>query len=281
MCKRTSGFSLRLGVLQVRHSGAVPFSALLFLPHAQRSALTPSSSSSSLVQHFHGYLVVGVFALGVPAKRVALGEARVAELALVGLLSSVHPLMALELAGLPEAFGADGAHKVPLARVDVLVSLQREGRGTPQLALYLEGAQNTMSHYHICPLPVLMKLQVILAHTHRSRQTRHTHTHTHTHTHARAHTPDSIQMNLNILINSTCYPKSFRSPRRCTRAHARVTHTLPPRASLILDVFNQDIVHFLICGGTLERLKNTCTCKLKKQMKVSDLLTMATSSMQK
>lgn len=125
MCKQTLGFSLRLGVLQVRHSGAVPFGALLFLLHAQCSALTSTAASSSLVQHFHGYLVVGVFALGVPAKRVALGEARVAELALVGLLAGVDPLMALELAGLPEAFGTDGAHKVPLAGVDVLVSLQR------------------------------------------------------------------------------------------------------------------------------------------------------------
>lgn len=70
-----------------------------------------------------------MFALGVPAKRVALGEARVAELALVGLLPGVDPLMALELAGLPEAFGTDGAHKVPLAGVDVLVSLQRGGGG--------------------------------------------------------------------------------------------------------------------------------------------------------
>lgn len=49
-----------------------------------------------------------------------------AKLALVGFLPSVNPLMALELAGLPEAFGADGAHKVPLACVDVLVSLLRE-----------------------------------------------------------------------------------------------------------------------------------------------------------
>lgn len=68
--------------------------------------------------------MVGVFALGVPAKRVALREAGVAELALVGLLAGVDPLVALELAGLPEAFGTDGAHKVPLAGVDVLVSLQ-------------------------------------------------------------------------------------------------------------------------------------------------------------
>lgn len=68
--------------------------------------------------------MVGVFALGVPAERVALGEARVAELALVGLLPGVDPLVPLELAGLPEAFGTDGAHKVPLAGVDVLVSLR-------------------------------------------------------------------------------------------------------------------------------------------------------------
>lgn len=46
-----------------------------------------------------------------------------AKLALVGFLSGVDPLVALELAGLPEAFGADGAHEVPLACVDVLVSL--------------------------------------------------------------------------------------------------------------------------------------------------------------
>lgn len=123
MCRRTLGFSLRLGVLQVGHGGAVPFGALLFLQHSQRCALTPSDASFSLVQHFHGYLVVGVFALGVAAERVALGEAGVAELALVGLLSGVDPLVALQLAGLPEAFGTDGAHKVPLAGVDVLVSL--------------------------------------------------------------------------------------------------------------------------------------------------------------
>lgn len=125
MCKQTLRVSLRLGVLQVRHSGAVPFGALLFLPHAQRSALASTAAPSPLAQHFHGYLVVGVLALGVAAKRVALGEARVAELALVGLLPGVDPLMALELAGLPEAFGTDGAHKVPLAGVDVLVSLRR------------------------------------------------------------------------------------------------------------------------------------------------------------
>lgn len=123
MCKQTLSFSLRLGVLQVRHGGAVPFGALLFLPQARCSAL----ASSSLVQHFHGYLVVGVLALGVPAKRVALGEACVAELALVGLLPGVDPLMALELTRLPEAFGTDGAHKVSLAGVDVLVSLQKGG----------------------------------------------------------------------------------------------------------------------------------------------------------
>lgn len=46
-----------------------------------------------------------------------------AKLALVGFLSGVNPLVALELAGFPEAFGADGAHEVPLACVDVLVSL--------------------------------------------------------------------------------------------------------------------------------------------------------------
>lgn len=68
-----------------------------------------------------------MFAFGVPPQCVALGKARVAELALVGLLSSVDPLVALELAGLPETFGADGTHKVPLACVDVLVSLLREG----------------------------------------------------------------------------------------------------------------------------------------------------------
>lgn len=64
-----------------------------------------------------------MFAFGVSAKRVALGKACVAKLALVGFLSGVDPLVALELAGLPEAFGADGAHEVPLACVDVLVSL--------------------------------------------------------------------------------------------------------------------------------------------------------------
>lgn len=66
-----------------------------------------------------------MFAFGVPPQCVALGKARVAELTLVGLLSSVDPLVALELAGLPETFGADGTHKVPLACVDVLVSLLR------------------------------------------------------------------------------------------------------------------------------------------------------------
>lgn len=34
--------------------------------------------------------------------------------------------MALELTCLPEALGTDGAHKVPLARVDVLVSLFKQ-----------------------------------------------------------------------------------------------------------------------------------------------------------
>ena len=66
-----------------------------------------------------------MFAFGVSSQCVALGKARVAELALVGFLSGVYPLVALELAGLPEAFGTDGAHKVPLACVDVLVSLLR------------------------------------------------------------------------------------------------------------------------------------------------------------
>ena len=46
-----------------------------------------------------------------------------AKLALVWFLSGVDPLVALELTGLPEAFGADVANKVPLACVDVLVSL--------------------------------------------------------------------------------------------------------------------------------------------------------------
>lgn len=49
-----------------------------------------------------------------------------AKLALVGFLSGVDPLVALELTSLPEAFGADGAHEVPLAGVDVLVSLLRK-----------------------------------------------------------------------------------------------------------------------------------------------------------
>lgn len=132
MCKWTLSLSLRLRVLQVRDGGAVPFGALLFLQHSQRSALIPSNASFPLAQHFHGYLVVGVFALGVPAERVALGEARVAELALVGLLSGVDPLVPLQLAGLPEAFGTDGAHEVPLAGVDVLVSLQ-DGEQTETL----------------------------------------------------------------------------------------------------------------------------------------------------
>lgn len=129
MCKQTLSLSLRLGVVQVGHGGAVPFGALLLLPHAQRPALTSvaAAASSPLVQHFHGDLVVGVLALGVPAERVALGEARVAELALVGLLPGVDPLVALELARLPEAFGTYGAHKVSLAGVDVLVSLQKGG----------------------------------------------------------------------------------------------------------------------------------------------------------
>lgn len=67
--------------------------------------------------------MVGVLALGVSAQRVALGEARVAQWALVGLLSGVDTLVALELARLPEALGTDRAHIVPLARVDVFVSL--------------------------------------------------------------------------------------------------------------------------------------------------------------
>lgn len=58
-----------------------------------------------------------------------------AELTLVRFLSSVDPLMALQLASLPEAFGADGANKVPLACVDVLMSLQMAGafEGFPTL----------------------------------------------------------------------------------------------------------------------------------------------------
>lgn len=67
-----------------------------------------------------------MFALGVSAQSVALGEACVAKLALVGFLSGVDPLVALELTGFPEAFGADGAHKVPLACMDVLVSLLKK-----------------------------------------------------------------------------------------------------------------------------------------------------------
>ncbi|TNN81062.1 hypothetical protein EYF80_008718 [Liparis tanakae] len=59
--------------------------------------------------------------------RVALCKARVAKLALVGFLPGVDPLVALELTGLPEALGADGAHKVPLACVDVLVAGAFEG----------------------------------------------------------------------------------------------------------------------------------------------------------
>lgn len=76
-----------------------------------------------------------MLAFGVPPEGVALGKARVAKLALVGLLSGVHPLMALELTCLPEALGTDGAHKVPLACVDVLVSLQMAGafEGFPAL----------------------------------------------------------------------------------------------------------------------------------------------------
>lgn len=68
-----------------------------------------------------------MFASGVSTQGVALGEACVAQRALVGLLSCVYPLMALQLARLPETLGADGAHKVPLARVNVLVSLQMAG----------------------------------------------------------------------------------------------------------------------------------------------------------
>lgn len=69
-----------------------------------------------------------MLALSVAAQRVALGKARVAELALVGFLASVDPLVALQLARLPETFGADRADKVPLACVDVLVSLLRGDR---------------------------------------------------------------------------------------------------------------------------------------------------------
>lgn len=71
-----------------------------------------------------------MFALCVSAERVALCEARVAKLALVWFLSGVDPLVALELPSLPEAFGADRAHKVPLACVDVLVSLLRKTGNT-------------------------------------------------------------------------------------------------------------------------------------------------------
>lgn len=124
MCKQILSVSLRLRVLQVGHGGAVPLGALLFLLHPQRRGLAAVAAPFPLAQHLHGYLVVGVLALGVAAERVAFGEARVAELALVGLLPRVDPLMALELAGLPEAFGTDGADEVPLARVDVLVSLR-------------------------------------------------------------------------------------------------------------------------------------------------------------
>lgn len=68
-----------------------------------------------------------MFAFGVSSQGVALSKARVTKLALVRFLSGVHPLMALELTSLPETLGADGTHKVPLARVDVLVSLQMAG----------------------------------------------------------------------------------------------------------------------------------------------------------
>lgn len=64
-----------------------------------------------------------MFAFGVSAQGVALRKASVAKLALVGLLPGVHPLVALEFACFPEALSADGADEVPLARVDVLVSL--------------------------------------------------------------------------------------------------------------------------------------------------------------
>lgn len=69
-----------------------------------------------------------MFALCVSAQCVALGEACVAKLALVWFLSGVDPLVALELASLPEAFGADWAHEVPLACVDVLVSLLKHSK---------------------------------------------------------------------------------------------------------------------------------------------------------
>lgn len=67
-----------------------------------------------------------MFAFGVSTQGVALGKARVAKLALVGFLSRVHSLMALELTRLPEALRADGTDKVPLACVDVFVSLLKE-----------------------------------------------------------------------------------------------------------------------------------------------------------
>ena len=70
-----------------------------------------------------------MFAPGVSAEGVALCEARVAQLALVGFLPSVYPLVTLQLTRFPEALGTDGAHEVPLARVDVLVSLVKEERG--------------------------------------------------------------------------------------------------------------------------------------------------------
>lgn len=68
-----------------------------------------------------------MFALGVSTQCVSFCEARVAELALVGLFPGVYPLVALQLARLSETLSADGTHKVPLARVDVLVSLQMAG----------------------------------------------------------------------------------------------------------------------------------------------------------
>lgn len=120
-------------MIKIGHSGVVPFSALLLLlllcSGSGPAPTVPSVGSAPLAQHFHGYLVVGVLALGVAAQRVALGKARVAELALVGLLARVDPLVALQLARLPETFGTDGADKVPLASVDVLVSLWR-GEGS-------------------------------------------------------------------------------------------------------------------------------------------------------
>lgn len=77
-------FHLRLGVIQIRHSGAVPFGTLFFLLDSRCTAASSSSVSSvassvpSLVEHFHGYLVVRVLAFGVPPEGVALGKARVA-----------------------------------------------------------------------------------------------------------------------------------------------------------------------------------------------------------